>query len=236
RKMFDTRSGFWLLMSVGILALVATGSVIIWAPDSALTFETFSSAIGIPMAVILPMIAILSVTSEWSQRTGLTTFTLVPGRGRVIAAKAIGSLIVGVVSMFVALAVGALGNIVGTTIAGVDTTWGVSPTEFSLIILANVLGMTVGFMLGVLLRSSAAAIVGYFVFNFVLPGLFGMLAATQQWFRDLQPWVDFSYAQTTLFDVVPSAEQWANLATAGALWVLLPLTIGLAMVMRSEVK
>ncbi|MBA3783474.1 MAG: ABC transporter permease, partial [Nocardioides sp.] len=27
RKMFDTRSGFWLLMSIGILALLASGAV-----------------------------------------------------------------------------------------------------------------------------------------------------------------------------------------------------------------
>ena len=31
---------------------------------------------------------ILAITGEWSQRSGLTTFTLVPHRGRVIAAKA----------------------------------------------------------------------------------------------------------------------------------------------------
>ena len=30
------------------------------------------------MTVILPMIALLSITSEWSQRSGLTTFTYVP--------------------------------------------------------------------------------------------------------------------------------------------------------------
>lgn len=236
RKMFDTRSGFWLLMSVGILAAIATASVVIWAPDSALTFETFATAIGMPMAVILPIIAILSVTSEWSQRTGLTTFTLVPSRGRVIAAKAAGALIVGVVSMLVALAVGALGNIVGTTIARVDTTWGVSITEFSQIILANVLGMSVGFMLGVVLRSSAAAIVGYFVFSFVLPTVFGLLAMSQQWFSDLRPWVDFNYATTVLFDQTPTGEQWAHIASSGGIWVLLPTVLGLVALMRSEVK
>jgi hypothetical protein len=31
-----------------------------------------------PMSVILPIIAVLSVTAEWSQRSGLATFTLVP--------------------------------------------------------------------------------------------------------------------------------------------------------------
>jgi hypothetical protein len=91
RKMFDTRSGFWLMASLLITALLATAGVILWAPDSDLTYTTFVSAIRFPMAVILPLIAILSITSEWSQRSGLTTFTLVPHRSRVIGAKAISS-------------------------------------------------------------------------------------------------------------------------------------------------
>ena len=74
RKTFDTRSGFWLLASIGIAALLATGAVILFAPDSELTYSTFVKAIRFPVAVILPLIAILSVTSEWSQRSGLTTF------------------------------------------------------------------------------------------------------------------------------------------------------------------
>ena len=57
--MFDTRSGFWLMASIAITALLATGAVILLAPDSELTYDTFAAAIGFPMAVILPMIAIL---------------------------------------------------------------------------------------------------------------------------------------------------------------------------------
>ena len=108
RKMFDTRSGFWLMASLLITALLATAGVILWAPDSDLTYTTFVSAIRFPMAVILPLIAILSITSEWSQRSGLTTFTLVPHRSRVIGAKAISSVAVGVVATLLALAIGAL--------------------------------------------------------------------------------------------------------------------------------
>ena len=114
QKMFDTRSGFWLMASILITSVLATGAVILWAPDSELTYSTFATAIGFPMAVILPMIAVLSVTSEWSQRSGLTTFTLVPHRGRVISAKAIAAIIVGVVSMLIAMVVGAVGNVLGT--------------------------------------------------------------------------------------------------------------------------
>ena len=84
RKMFDTRAGFWLMASIVITSLLATGALIVSAPDDALTFENFAAAIGAPMTVILPMIGILAVTSEWSQRSGLTTFTLIPHRGRVL--------------------------------------------------------------------------------------------------------------------------------------------------------
>ena len=101
-------------------------AVILFAPDDELTYYTFAAAIGFPMTVILPMIAILAVTGEWSQRTGLTTFTLVPHRGRVIRAKAIAAVAVGVAAILLAFAIGALGNVLGTAITGTDLVWDVS--------------------------------------------------------------------------------------------------------------
>jgi len=236
RKMFNTRSGFWLMASIGIAALLATAATILFAPDRELTQEAFSAAIGFPMAVILPMVAILSITSEWSQRSGLTTFTLVPHRGRVIGAKVWATLVVAVVSMFVALAVGAVGNVVGSAIAGVDTVWDLSVQNFVLIILGNALGMLAGFMLGVVLRNSPAAIVGYFVISFVLPTLFMVLASAQAWFEDVWPWIDFNYAQGALFNGDPSAAEWAHLGVTGLVWLVIPMAVGLRVVVRSEVK
>ncbi|WP_148615662.1 ABC transporter permease [Nocardioides rubriscoriae] len=236
RKMFDTRSGFWLMASIGILAVLATGAVVLFAPDDKLTYEAYASAIGIPMTVILPVIAVLSVTGEWSQRTGLTTFTFVPGRGRVIGAKALCSVGVGVVSIVLAAAVGAVGNVVGSAIAGLDTVWDVSVSELALITLAQVIGLMVGFMLGVLLRSSAAAIVAYFVYAFVLAGLTELLAASQDWFADARGWIDYNYAQVPLFDGALTATQWAQLAVTTFVWLVVPLAVGLRMVLRSEVK
>jgi len=236
RKSFDTRSGFWLLTSIGITALLATVAVVLWAPDSALTYDTFAAAIGFPMAVILPMVAILSVTSEWSQRSGLTSFTLVPHRGRVVAAKAIVAVSVAVGSMAVAMTIGALGNILGSTIAGVDTVWDDGPMHLSTIVLGNVLGLLMGFTLGVLIRNSPGAIVTYFVLSFVLPTLAGLLATSQEWFRTLQPWVDFNYAQGFLFNGGLTGEQWAQVGVTSLVWLVVPLAIGLRLVLRSEVK
>jgi len=236
RKMFDTRSGFWLTASIGIFAVLATAAAILFAPDDELTYSTFVSTIGVPIGVILPMVAILSVTSEWSQRTGLTTFTMVPHRHRVVLAKAIAAVGIGVVSVLLAFGIGTLGNLVGSAITGVDTVWDATVMDCVYILLANVLGLLVGFMLGVLIRNSAGAIVGYFVYSALLPTIFGILSETQQWFRDLHPWVDFHYAQSVLFDGALTSAQWAHLGVTGLIWLVVPTVVGLRLVATSEVK
>ncbi len=236
RKMFDTRSGFWLMASIAIAGILATAAVIIFAPDDELKYTTFATAIGFPMSIILPMVSVLSVTSEWSQRSGLTTFTLVPHRSRVVLAKAIATIGVGVVSVLLALAIGVVGNLVGSALAGVDTTWDSNATELALIVLANVLGMLIGFMLGVLIRNSPGAIVGYFVFSLVLPTLAEVLAANTSWFKDTRPWVDFNYAQSALFNGDVTGEQWSQLGVTSLIWLVAPLTLGVWLMLRSEVK
>lgn len=236
RKMFDTRAGRWLMISIVVLAIIATISVIAFAPDSSITFGTFATAFGVPLNILLPVVAILLVTGEWSQRSGLVTFTLVPNRASVIWAKAVAAIVVGIASIAFAFVVGALGNVVGAAINGVDLVWDVSVTQFFTITLSSILALLLGFTLGALFRNTAAAIVGYFVYGFVLPGLFGLLAAFQDWFKSLQPWVDFNFAQTPLFDGKLDGEQWAQLGTSGLLWFVLPLALGVRLIMRSEVK
>ena len=237
RKMFNTRSGFWMLISIGVLSVIATGAVIIFAPDSAITYENFATAIGFPMSVILPMIAILAVTSEWSQRSGLTTFTLVPSRGRVIGAKAIATLLVGLGSMAVAFAVGAVGNVAGSALAGVDTAWDISLSMAPQMVLGDLVGMAIGFTLGVVLRNSAAAIVGYFVVSLVMPGILVLLAQVRSWFEDLQPWIDWNETQVVLFDgATNTGQEWAMLGSTTMIWIVIPLVVGLLFLRRSEVK
>ena len=53
RKMFDTRSGLWLMASVGILSALASAAVVLWAPEDEVTYGSFAGAVGIPMAIIL---------------------------------------------------------------------------------------------------------------------------------------------------------------------------------------
>src|SRR4051812_11899273 len=179
RKMFDTRSGFWLIASIAITGLIATIATVAFAPDKDLTYYNFAKAIGYPIAVILPMVALLSITSEWSQRSGLTTFTYVPSRRRVVVAKTWSAVIVAVASMLFAFAVGAVGNVVGSTIAGTSTVWDLSVGHGITIVLGNLISLSIGVMLGMLLRSSAGGLVMYFVLVLVVPNLTSLLAASQ---------------------------------------------------------
>ncbi len=236
RKSLNTRAGFWLLAAIGIASVLATAAVILFAPADQFTYSTFTLAIGFPMSVILPMVAILSVTAEWSQRTGLTTFTLVPHRGRILMGKAVAATGIAIVSMLVAFPVGALGNILGSGIHGVPTVWDQSPVDVLYLVLGNTLLLMVGFMLGVVIRSSTAALVTYLIYAFVAPSLLGFLAINQEWFRDLQPWVDPSYSQDALFHGGFTGEQWAQLALTTLVWLAAPLVLGVRALIRSEVK
>ena len=236
RKMYDTRSGFWLMASIVIVALTTTVGIVFFAPDEDLTYYLFAKAIGFPMTVVLPMIAILSITGEWSQRTGLTTFSLVPNRSRVLLAKTISSVVVGVAAMLFALAVGVIGNVAGTAIAGTDLVWDVSVAEGINVVLGSLLCLLTGTMLGMVMRSSAGALVTYFIISFLLPTVAGMLAASQEGFRDVQPWVDANLTRAFLFEGTLSGEQWAQVGVTTVLWLVLPALLGLRLVMRSEVK
>ncbi len=236
RKMFDTRTGFWLMASIVIASVLATTLTIVLGNRDDLTFEAFASAVGSPMSIVLPVIGVLAVTSEWSQRTALTTFTLVSGRRRVLAAKLANAIAIGAVSMVIALGIGAIGNVVTSMITGNPAIWNISVSTFAQIVLANELGMLLGFALGLLFRNSPAAIVGYFVIIMVLPGLSGALASAQPWWADHAGWFELNETRYLLFDGALTSQNWAQLGVTSVLWILLPLLLGTRMVLRAEVK
>jgi len=57
--LWKPEAGFWLIAAIGILALLASAAVIAFAGDRNPTYHSFVSAIGIPLTLVLPMIAIL---------------------------------------------------------------------------------------------------------------------------------------------------------------------------------
>ena len=86
------------------IVLVTLAIVVIFflaADEADRTFINFMGATATPQSFLLPVLGILLVTSEWGQRTTLTTFALEPHRGRVIAAKVVAALLFGLAAIVV---------------------------------------------------------------------------------------------------------------------------------------
>lgn len=240
RKMVDTRAGRWLLIAIaGLTALVlAIQLIVLLTQGEQATFGSFGAGANIPMVVLLPVLGVMSVTGEWSQRTAMVTFALVPSRGRVVAAKYVSALAIAVVAVVVAYALMALANVIyGVASSEYPTVWDSSPFGVFLTFLLYVIGMTTGFAFGAALLNTAAAIVVYFIYNFVLPGLMQLGEFFLGWFADIRPWIDFSAAQTPLQGGTSvTGEEWAHLLVSGLIWIGIPLVLGVRRMLRAEVK
>src|SRR6188768_1448311 len=109
RKMVDTRAGFWLQLIVGALTLVVVTLFCIFGETDELIFRDMFALAIFPASLLLPIIGILLVTSEWTQRTALITFTLVPKRMRVMSAKLAAGVVLGLIAVTVAFVVAVIG-------------------------------------------------------------------------------------------------------------------------------
>ncbi len=230
RKLVDTRASRWLLIAIGVITAAAIVIFFFAADQSDRTFLNFIGFAATPQGFLLPVLGILLVTSEWSQRTALATFTLVPVRGRVLTAKVIAALIAGFIAIVVAVTVAVL----ATLAAGADNAWAdIGADDFLKFGLLQVSGVLQGLAFGLLFLNSAAAIVTFFV----LPTVFSIVANVWGALQDAAPWLDLATAQGPLFagtDV--SGEEWWQVTSATVLWVALPFVVGLVRVLRAEVK
>src|SRR6478735_1291647 len=239
RKSYDTRASFWLLASIGLIVLAAEIIVlsIVTVQNEAVSFGDFIGTAAFLTSFLLPVLGIMVLTTEWSQRSAMVTFSLEPRRPLVIAAKALVGVLLTLATVAVSIAIATICNALYGALSDQPVVWDQSVQQTAYFVLLQVIGMLTGFAFAALLLNSPAAIVLYMVYSFVLPGLFGLGAALIGWFEDLQPWIDFNYAQSGLFDGTGmSGSEWAHFAVSGFIWLVVPLTIGVWRVLRAEVK
>jgi ABC-type transport system involved in multi-copper enzyme maturation permease subunit len=225
RKLADTRAGLWLLIVIALGAVATAAIQLGFAPDKDLTFNAFFQFGLVPTGVLLPVLGILSMTGEWSQRTALTTFTLVPGRGRVIAAKLAAGVLIAVAATLATLGIAAAGNL----LAGGD--WSMSAALIGQSVLAEVVYVLMGLGFGALLMNSALAIVTYFA----LPTVWSILGATVNGLKAAAQWLDMNTASVPLSDTGVTGVQWARFGVTVALWVVVPVVLGTIRALRREV-
>lgn len=226
RKSADTRAGMWLLIVIALLAAAVVTITLIWGVQADRSLTPLFRATVEVTGLILPVLGILLVTSEWSQRTGLSTFALVPQRERIIVAKAIGA---GVLTL-AAVAAGLLVAMIGNAIAGDG--WDLTLGALGRLTLNQLIVVLGGVAFGLAFMSSALAIVMYFVIPLGWAILGGTIAALDK----PADWLDLTRPLTMLAEGGMNGTDWAQLGTATAVWVGAVFVIGLIRLRRTELK
>lgn len=241
RKMTDTRVGRWMLgiIVLATAAVVVLGFVLTRNDVDDRTFLSFFENTNTPQMLLLPVLGILLVTQEWGQRTTLTTFALEPSRIKVVAAKTVAALLFGLAAVVLAGLISAVAAVVGGAAdPWLDTEW----LRLANLTLLQVMAVLQGVGFGLLLLNSAGAIVLFFA----LPVVVNIVASFSSWLRENGAWIDIAMAQAPLYGydsmtgerlaATLSGEQWTQLGVVTVIWIVLPFVIGMARVLRSEMK
>ena len=228
RKMVDTRSGLAVLGTTLAIAVLAIGWKLLHVNDGPPSWSDYSGflpAVGMAVA----MIGLLGMTAEWTQRTALTTFTLSPRRGRVLAAKFAASILLALAAIAVVFLLILGGVALGGAISGQATDYSGLGRGISGYLVISVLEVTMAAGFGALSAQTAVAVGAYFVaptiWAAVAPSLLG----------DRSPWFDIFSAFDRLSSGHPGS-QLAQSLTAVAIWIVLPTTVGVIRSLRREVK
>jgi ABC-type transport system involved in multi-copper enzyme maturation permease subunit len=228
RKMVNTRSGFWVPIAVaGLTALVSIIAASNHGGHDG-TFRHVLHAAAIPGAYLLPVMGVLLICSEYSQRTTLSTYTLVPNRWRVLGAKLGASLIVSTIALAACL----LFAVLAASVFG-HAPHGTGSLPLTIILQAWLFlagGMVMGMAFGAAILVSAPAIVAYLL----LPVVWNGLASNISWLATPARWLDSGSTLGPLTEQNLTGTQWAHAAATFALWIGVPLVVGLTRIGRGD--
>jgi len=225
-KATDTRSARWLL---ALLALSIAGMMLVPVLVPTSFDQTYWSYLGVAsigQVILLPVVAILLFTGEWSQRSVMTTFTQEPRRIRVLNAKlAVSLLLGGGAAVFGGVVTAAGLGLAAASGRALEADLSVGAiTGYLLYLLLNVLG---GVAFGALLQNSAVAIAAYFTLNpaVALLGTVSTLVAD---------WIDTATTWTWVLE-----NEWGGhvpqISVSVLLWVAIPLAAGFVRTLRRDV-
>ena len=118
RKTVSTRAAKALLAAALALTVAAEAVPLVFTRDVTQDRASYLTWAALGLTRLLPIVLLMAMTAEWSQRTALTTFTLEPRRGRVLTAKIAAGLIIATACGLFALAAGEVTASVSRPVAG----------------------------------------------------------------------------------------------------------------------
>lgn len=240
RKLVDTRAGFWLIASMAVISVLVVAIMLIASASSSdpatVGFTDFFGVMNTPTGFLLPVMAILLVTSEWSQRGALATFTMEPRRERIVIAKLVTSLVAAIAAVVLALVIGAVGNVIANLIFDAPAgSWSLSLAGLTGATLIQITGLLLGFGFAALFLNTPAAIVAYFILPTAIGLIVELIPALSE--HDVALWISPTAASGSLMsETWPSATSWWQFLVAHLIWIGIPMSLGIWRILRSEVK
>ncbi|GAB77692.1 hypothetical protein SAMN05421595_1530 [Austwickia chelonae] len=232
RKVLDTRANRWLLivmlgLSAAILTVLATT-----APEEMRSFAAFSKVGFQPLTLLLPVLGILAMTSEWSHRSALATFALEPRRIRVFLAKSIATLMVSLVVASVGMLMSVLATAASSAMVPLPpNAWTLEAKPILMSVALLEIYTLIGLALGLLLSSNALAITIYYIAPMITLSLSMWEKA-----RPVMEWVSQSVLTQPFEKAHFTAEQAQRSAVAALVWIVIPFLVGAWLSYRREVK
>jgi len=228
QKTISTRAIRWLLAATAAITIGALTVPLLFPHEITQSRASYLTWAALGLSRLLPVVLMLTMTAEWSQRTAMTTFTQEPRRSRVLAAKILTGQAVSLAGAGFAF-LAAQAAVLAANAAGRGITTGWDWPELAGFIAFILLTGTIGIAFGALLHNTAVAIVSYFALGGVFSLL--MIPALQAAGR----WVNTGQTYGWVLD-----GQWAGhggqIAVSFLLWIALPLALGLIRTMRRDVR
>lgn len=218
RKVFTTRGSRTFLIVVAVLgAALAVGAGFVGdAPEVNATVVL--TVLGLMFTIAMPVLGALIFTSDWQHREIGSMFLAQPRRGRTFIAKLVASLLVTVLLLVASAVVATLLSFGLAILLHRPLVWTGLGEAAPQLLAGSVVGVLSGAALGAALKNAIGAISLSFLQALVIDPLLGFLPA------GVGPYL--MTGSITEF-LTGGGALWPSV-TAGLLWLVTPLAIGLA--------
>ncbi|MGO4956751.1 hypothetical protein ACTQ49_05670 [Luteococcus sp. Sow4_B9] len=232
RKQVNTPAAQAVLVLVLVVTIATMGPALWSGRQQGVALDALLIRALAPQALLLPILGILTACNEWSERTALVTFIQEPRRWRVVVAK-----VTATAGLALGLGVLPLGlvwvaQLMSSVLAPnhVPSLQGIPLAQVLAILTAQVLLVMQGIALGMAMLSIPLSLLVWAScpLEVVFLRMNDRLSQSQEW-------LSLSLAARAIAaNGSPTLTSWAQLGTAGIIWVFVPLSVGMVRVYTKE--
>jgi len=228
RKVLYTRVSQAVLLCTLAVGLLISAALTLVGADNAGRVDLSGPMVSLSLAVALgtPLIGVLIMTGDWNSREVVTLFLLEPRRARVFASKVAATVLLSAMTVVAVILLSGAFAAATALALRVPLTVGDASSEIGPLLVACFIGAISGAALASAIMSTPLAVAAVIIQTAVVDPILSL--APVSWGAYVAPSSVANYFEGTA-DIGPAA-------SAAALWIVLPLTVGLWRTCRREVR